>query len=178
VLVALGAMVVAMPLAGAGAAEPTWATYKGRLIDVSRNWEGAHACAVLSPGDVRCFDNQAELERTLAKSAPVTSSLGSMSVDTIDAYCLNRSDLYLILYQDTSFGGNSLSFRDADTWFNLSDYSFDNITSSWKNNTYCDATAAADASGGGSTTTLGARSQATSMATGWDNVISSVEIVS
>lgn len=171
---------VPIPQAGAttqaGTPTGTWATYKGRFIDLSRDWGTAHACAVLSVTDIRCFDSQGELERTLNRAHVSTTSGAQLRPLTIDAYCLNRSDLWLILYDTSNFGGNSVSFRDTGTWFNLSSYSFDNVTSSWKNNTYCDATAAQNADGGGSLLTLAARSQATSMPTGWDDVISSVEI--
>lgn len=152
----------------------TPAVYKGRTIDLSRGWEGARACAVIRTGDIRCFDSEAEQWRELAKlrrpSGPV------VMMDDVDEYCLDRTDLFLILYENTSFGGASLSLNTANVWHDLASLSFDNMTSSWKNNTYCDATAATGTSGSGSTTTFASRSQNTDVGSTWNDVISSDRI--
>ena len=150
------------------------ATYKGRIIDFAGDWEGARACVVLRTDDIRCFASEAEQWRELAKlrrPSPPTATL-----EFVDEYCVDRTDLYVILYENTNFGGNSVSYNVADVWHNLS-MTMDNVTSSWKNNTYCDATAATGTNGGGSTLTLGARSQNTDVGSTWNDVISSVMIV-
>lgn len=151
----------------------TPAVYKGRVIDLAHGWNGAKACAVIKTGDVRCYSSEAEQWRELAKlrsPQPPTATL-----DT-DVYCLNRTDLYLILYENTNYGGASLSLNIADVWHNLSSYSFDDITSSWRNNTYCTATAATGTSGAGSQLSLAARSQNADVGTTWNDVISSAYI--
>lgn len=150
------------------------ATYKGRIIDVSRDWEGAKACAVLSAKDVRCFASEAEQWRELAE---LRRPGGQETMLLEDVYCLNRTDLFLILYEDTGFGGSSLSLAVADVWHDLASLSFDDITSSWKNNTFCDTTAATGTSGGGSTTTLAARSQNSDVGSTWNDTFSSVKIL-
>jgi len=179
-LLVLVVLVVAALLAGVDTASAdtyvigTPATYKGRIIDVSRDWGGAKACAVLSEHDVRCYASEAEQWRDLAKlRRPVDAELLLLE----DVYCLNRTDLFLILYENTSFGGSSLSLAVADVWHNLSSFSFDDITSSWKNNTYCDVTAATGTSGGGSQTTLGSRSQSSDVGSTWNDTFSSVKIL-
>lgn len=148
------------------------ATYKGRIIDFAGDWEGASACVVLRTDDIRCFASEAEQWRELAKlrrPSPATATLD------LDVYCLDRTDLYVILYENTSFGGNSVSYNVANVWHDLS-ATMDNVTSSWRNNTYCDATAATGTGGGGSTLTLAARSSNSDVGSTWNDVISSVRI--
>jgi hypothetical protein len=171
ILVALLGSPVADATAGE---EPTTpALYDGRIIDLAVSWEGASACAVLSATDARCFDSQEELETELGASAARAEAAMSL----LDTYCLNRTDLLLTLYADTNYGGSSLNLVVADVWHDLSSYSFDETMSSWKNNTYCDATAAWNAAGGGTQTTLGARNQASTVGS-WDNNASSVYLTS
>ena len=164
-----------MAHATAGEEPTTPALYNGRIIDLAVSWEGASACAVLSATDARCFDSQEELETELG--APVGRAEAEAAMLLLDTYCLNRTDLFLTLYADTNYGGTSLNLVVADVWHDLSSYSFDETMSSWKNNTYCDVTAAWNAAGGGTQTTLAARSQASSVGS-WDNNTSSVYITS
>lgn len=150
----------------------TPALYRGRVIDLAKDWQGAQACAVLGRGEVRCYDSEAEQWRDLGRRPQQPTALLEL-----DTYCLNRNDLYLVLYSDTNYGGTSVSFNAADVWHDLSGVSFDNVTSSWRNNTYCDATAATGTSGGGTTMTMAARSQNADVGSTWNDVISSVKIL-
>lgn len=170
----------ALTPAAAHAAPQTAARYHGHIIDLASGWHGAQACAVLSGTDVRCFDSQAELERALhfGQGLRAGGGTGGVTPSTIDTYCLNRSDLWLTIYESTSFGGRALSFRDTGYWQNLSAYSFDNMMSSWVNSTYCDALASVDADGGGSWLTMAARSSNSNVGSSWDNVASSIFITS
>ncbi|MDQ1436695.1 MAG: hypothetical protein QOK43_324 [Acidimicrobiaceae bacterium] len=168
-------MVFIGPVSAGAETKGAAAHYEGRMIDLGADWEGAQACVVDGPDDVWCYRTQADMEEAMDGRADATLARLD-STDTIDAYCINRSDLYLILYENTGFGGRSVSFRDTSTWFDLATYSFDDITSSWKNNTYCDATAATGTAGAGSTLTLTARSSNTDVGATWTDVISSVYI--
>lgn len=169
-LVLVGAVAVGTGSAGA---EPTYANYKGKTIDLSVDWEGAQACAVLE-ASIECYDSQAELESALGSGSE--TSAATSSLDTVTSYCLGNSTLWLTLYDDTSFGGRSLNFRDAGIWQNLSAYTFDNSMASWVNNTYCDALAAWDANGGGSWLTMTARSSSANVGSTWNNNASSIYI--
>ena len=172
--VALATLLIVTPPASSNPPPETPARYKGRTIDLAKDWEGAQACLVLSSkrGDVRCFATEAEMRRELATGARRISPLGT----ELDTYCLNRNDLALTLYTDTNYGGSSVSFVAANVWHNLSGYSFDDITSSWRNNTYCDATGATGTGGTGSTLTMAARSQNPDVGSTWNDVLSSVRI--
>jgi hypothetical protein len=150
------------------------ATYKGRIIDFARDWEGARACVVLRTDDIRCFASEAEQWRELAKVRRPAPPTATLEFDPV--YCLDRTDLYVIFYENTGFGGNSVSVNEASVWKDLSVIGLDNAMSSWKNNTYCDATAATGSGGGGSTLTLAARSQNTDVGSTWNDLISSVKI--
>jgi hypothetical protein len=180
-------LIVAFTLAGGlwpvpAKAEPTSkATYHGRTIDLSKSWEGAQACAVLSDEDVRCYDSQAELEKEL-RSAPendkasvAAAPAGNGGVSTL-SYCLGLSTLWLTLYENTGFGGRALNFRDEGFWQNLSTWSFDNQMSSWDNNTYCDAYASWDANGGGAWLTMSALSSNSNVGATWNNQASAIYI--
>lgn len=156
-----------------GEAVPTGrALYRGRVINLARSWEGARACAVLTPREIRCYDSEAEQWSDLARRGWRTPTAELELV----TYCLNRDDLPLTLYENTSYGGTSLSLYEANTWHDLSSLGFDNMTSSWRNNTYCDATAATGTGGTGSTLTLAGRSQDSDVGSTWNDVISSVQI--
>lgn len=156
----------------AHADEGSMATYDGRQIDLSSDWEGAQACAILVTGNY-CFDSQEELEAELGGEDSLAAS--SVDSESLLTYCNGNGSLWLVLYENTSFGGRSLSFRDQGIWQNMSTYSFDNQMSSWDNNTGCTAYAAVDANGGGTWLTMTASSSATSVGT-FDNLTSSIYI--
>jgi hypothetical protein len=181
----LGAVVVGA--APAGAEGNHYANYKGTTIDLAEDWQGAQACAIVTDDDIECFDSQAELESALAfgdgegsgdNEAAAAAASSTSSLTTLSTYCIGRSDLWLTLYDDTGFGGRSLNFRDAAVWQNLSTYTFDNAMGSWANNTFCDALAAWDASGGGSWLTMTARSSNSNVGATWNNQASSIYIYS
>jgi hypothetical protein len=181
VVLAANAVVGVRPAAAA-----TPAKYHGRTIDVSKDWEGAMACAVLSPGDVQCFDSQAELEEALGgggqdaargnTSAASSDSASAASPMTASSYCLGLSTYWLVLYEHSSFGGRSLSFRDQTVWQDLTAYTFNDQMSSWINNTFCDAYASWDTGGGGVWLTMSARSSSTYVGATWNDQASSIYI--
>lgn len=174
VVVLVASMVVGLGNAAADArAIRTPASYKGRVIDLAHSWEGAKACAVVARGDIRCFDSEAEQWRELARLRRPSPATATMEFAT---YCVDRTDLWVVLYENTNFGGSSISVNEMGYWHELSSIGLDNMMSSWKNNTYCDATAATGAAGGGSLLTLTARSQSSDVGSTWNDVVSSVKL--
>jgi hypothetical protein len=133
-----------------------------------------NACAVLDPDTVWCFDTEAEME---AATASLGGARAARDGADADAYCNGQSGLWLYLYEGLNMTGRVVKFRDVSVWFNLSAYGFDNITSSWRNETYCKANLAEFASGGGTWLVLAARSQSSQVTSTWDNRGSSVYLV-
>lgn len=154
--------------------DPGVASYEGRRIDLSRGWQGAGACAVLSTDDVRCYDTEKEMNDALAAEEQPSSAAAVEGASAAAAYCAGRSDLWLTLYEHASFGGRAVSFRDPGYWQNLSTWGFDKAMTSWRNNTYCLAYAAEGAGGGGAWLNLPARSSSANVGTAWNDRASSV----
>jgi hypothetical protein len=95
------------------------------------DWRGNTACAVVAIDDVRCFATIADMERA---TSPRPLEAGSTSAESTSApaasYCHGRSDLWLYLYEFSSYGGRVLKFRDVGYWQNLSAWGFnDQMTS-------------------------------------------------
>jgi hypothetical protein len=171
-----GAMIVPAFGHAAGAASSdggATATYDGRQIDLADGWQGAHACAVLSPSDVRCYDSQAEMKDALGASAQQNPAAKLSPL----AGCV-PSGTFVTLYSGTGFGGDSLSFAGTGGWANLAPYGFDNDMESWQNTTNCGATVADGTNGGGAQLTLAARSSSSNVGTSWKNRASSINVLS
>ncbi|MEN8040692.1 MAG: hypothetical protein ABFR95_04225 [Actinomycetota bacterium] len=159
----------AMPIASAGETNGVLAEFEGTMIDLAEDWGEATACHI---GDdvAMCFRSEADMDSWLESNSEART-LGPI---VIASSCLST----LRLYDGTGWTGSSLSLSTGSQWLNLSNYGFDQKTSSYK----IGACAAqfADLSGGGggwylsSLTT--AYSQYPSMQSGWDNDVSSVYI--
>jgi hypothetical protein len=172
---ALGAAAIPSTLAGGAVhaelapGNPDAAVYEGETLDLSESWGTARACAEL--GSVtECFDDETELlaaHPELRLAAPTKGGF----VTSLLAYCSTS----LRLYDGTSYAGTVLYLSTRGLVLNLSNYGFDNKTSSRRNGA-CAATLFSGASGGGSSLGIPANSQAASMPTGWNNVASSVYI--
>ena len=138
------------------------AYFEGDVIDLSEGWGEATACT--SDGATTlCFRTEAEMDEETGEFPGAEGLLACTSS--------------LRLYRSTSYGGGVLQLTSQFTYINLSLYSFDNDTSSYKVGA-CDSYFYDGANGGtplypGTTT---ASSSATSMASGWDNRVSSVYI--
>jgi hypothetical protein len=152
-------------------AGPSIATFEGGSIDLRDGWGEATACT--SDGNsTECFRTEKELDKYLAEgSSQDAQQAGGGFV--IDAVCSTA----LKLYTNTSYGGTVLALSTRGVFHNLANWSFDNVTSSYKVGT-CSATFYDGANGGGAVypgnTSAGA--SATSMLSGWDNRVSSVYI--
>ena|SRR5258706_10809239 len=154
----------AIPLKGG----PSIATFEGTLIDLRDGWGEARACT--SDGaTTACFRTERELDDYLGVVDEIAQSIpGGLSIQAICSSALR-------LYSGTSFGGSVLSLSTRGILFNLSNWGFDNVTSSYKvgacNSTFYDGANAGAPIYPGSTT---AGTWASTMVAGWDNRVSSV----
>lgn len=156
------------------ASEPWVAEYEGEEIDLRFGWETAKACAT-DGVTTTCYDSEAEMAAALGSVATATPdpSAPAGSSGLLRASCSS----YLRLYTGTNYTGSVLALTTRLWVLNLSDYGFNNVTSSYKvggcSSTFYDlSNAGGTVYGGGS----GAWDQAASMPSGWDNRISSVWI--
>lgn len=153
---------------------PWVAEYEGDEIDLRFGWETARACAT-DGVTTTCYDTEAEM----------TAALGSVAAATPDAAAPQGSSgllrascsSYLRLYTGTNYTGSVLALTTRLWVLNLSDYGFNNVTSSYKvggcSSTFYDlSNAGAPIYGGGT----GAWAQSATMNSGWDNRVSSVWI--
>jgi len=174
-LVAATLLVGAVGLPGASLAAPgqpgpgdmvTPAWLEDHWIDMASGWEDAVACSVEPTGNT-CYRTMAAFD---AAVAPVPLK-GVVALGL--SYCSST----VRLFDGTSYTGLTISLNIRSTNINLSAYSFDNVTSSYKIGA-CDSEFFMGANGSGSlypgNTDAGA--QASSMVTGWSNQVSSVYI--
>ncbi len=163
-------------------AEATLALFEGELIDMSRDWEGAAACMVW-PAAIdtpECFRTEVEMDKRIAELESKLPQVEARPHQDLDAatmgvtYCSSS----VRLYDGTSYTGSALYLRGRQVWYNLVDSGFNQKTSSFKIGA-CSAYFADLAGGTGDwypTSQTQAYDVATSMATGWNNDVSSVWI--
>lgn len=138
------------------------ATFEGRTIDLSKGWGSATACST-DGVNTTCYRSAHQM--ATAQSVPAVALAASVCIPSVN------------LYSGTKFTGLVLNINSHGGPTALSQYGFDNITSSYAIG-YCDAvfydgTTNTSSVYPGPTT---AYSSATSMLTGWDNRISSITI--
>lgn len=151
--------------------DPSMASFEGGYLNLRNGW--GHATACTSDGvTTECFRTEKELDQYLTQ---VVSQAGSQSLGDVGIQSVCSTTLRL--YSGTSFGGSVLALSTRLAFVNLSAFSFDNVTSSYRVGA-CSSTFYDGASGGAPTypgnTSAGA--SATSMLSGWDNRVSSVFI--
>ncbi|MBQ1022814.1 peptidase inhibitor family I36 protein [Micromonospora sp. C95] len=112
--------------------DPSLASFQGRTIDLSKSWQGAQVCAVLSRSEVRCY---ATNEQATADLAPRISSTGTTrSAGPIGTFAWNGCDnSWICIWEHASFQGRKLQFND-EYWHDLDEWGFKDQTSSWTNN--------------------------------------------
>lgn len=114
---------------------PAIATFEGRTLNLAESWAEARACLVWRQGGVlECFRSEQALEAREAQLAPRRAEQEESTSSTTVAsysYASYSCSSSLRLYDYTSYGGRQLSFWDRGYWQNLSDYGFDNSTSSY-----------------------------------------------
>ena len=148
----------------AGTPTPWLADYEGDTIDLRNGWDGARAC--YSDGVVStCFDDEAAM---LAATGDGTTTSGWRR-----AACSSS----VRLYSGTSYSGSVLWLSTQFSFLNLSNYGFNNITSSYRigacGSTFYDLNNGGAPQYGGATW---AGASSASMLAGWDNRVSSVFI--
>ena len=153
------------------------ASFEGRTIDLAADWEGAAACLVWRQGGVlQCFRDAAELdalEARLSKGRHAAEPELTASIAAYSGMCGSS----LRLYEHNYYGGRKLSFWDRGYWQNLSDYGFEDRTSSYIVGA-CYVHLAEHANGGGwwySGPTYPYAGEPV-MGVGWQDVISSIYI--
>lgn len=128
------------------------ATFEGRTIDLAGDWGGARACLVWRQGGiVECFRNAEALDAREAQLAPRRAAPGrpgSEPTGAVTAHYSASCSSSLRLYEHNWYSGRRLSFWDRGFWQNLSDYGFEDRTSSYIVGG-CWAYLAEHASGGG-----------------------------
>jgi hypothetical protein len=153
-------LVLMLPAFAGPSSTAVIANFEGTKINLTLGWGQAAACT--SDGArTDCFRTEAQMDRFLGRQARLTLDCSSS----------------LRLYSNSGFGGSVLNLTARGSWLNLSNYGFDNVTSSYSVGA-CDSYLASGASGGGSwypgPTTAGSSSG--TMLAGWNDVISSVYI--
>ena len=160
---------------------PAMATFEGRVIDLSKDWEEARACLVWRQGGVlECFRTPEALDARAARLSPEHAGRPDSqdSADTMSFYASSAScSSYLRLFDYNHYGGRALWFKDRGYWQNLWDYGFEDRTSSYAVGG-CYAHLAEHAWGGGwwypgPTYPYAGESE---MAWDWQNTISSIYI--
>ncbi len=168
-VVLLTAAVAGLAIPGAATGSDTQgqvAVFEGDLVDLSISWGGATACVVSDDGSAECFDSEGEMEERIEEMDAARGLTASNAVCSTPVR----------LYDGTNYTGAVLALRGRATWVNLSGHGFSNRTSSFRMGT-CSGYFADLNNGGGSwyseSSTTAGRS-VLSMASGWDNRISSV----
>lgn len=148
------------------------ATYEGRTIDLRNGWGSATACLVSSTGTT-CFDSEKELDAQLVSMAPVLDAAAVSGFRSAAAAVSCGSSVRL--YSGISYTGSVLAIIDRYTVINLASLGYSNVTTSFKVGacaaTMWDGTTGSGAVYPGSTS---AGAVAASMATGWNDRVSSV----
>lgn len=136
------------------------ATFEGTTFDMARGWGDASACHVTDTG-AACYRTESAMERAIGEIPPAERA----------ANCSTS----LRLYDGTSYTGAVISLSTRQSVLSLSTFGFDNRTSSYRVGA-CSASlynGIGTSKYGGNTL---ANASATSMASGWNDVISSVVI--
>ena len=163
--------------------QPAIASFEGRSIDLSADWEEARACLVWRQGGVlECYRTPEALEARAARLSPERAgrpgSPGSQGPgETLYAASSYSCSSSLRLFDYTYYGGRELWFWDRGYWQNLWDYGFDNRTSSYAVGA-CYAHLAEHSWGGGwwyPGPTYPYAGEPV-MSSGWSNVVSSIYI--
>ncbi len=153
------------------AGDASEAVFGGAVIDLADGWGSAGACAELGDS-VECYRTEPEL---LAAHPELVADVAfGLDSGVVAAAACSSS---LRLYRLTGYGGSALYLTTRSVVQNLSSFGFDNDTSSYRVGA-CSAAfySGANLSGSQYPGSTGANAAASSMAGGWDNLVSSVII--
>jgi hypothetical protein len=167
------------PTAGADpvTGDPTHTWFEGAEIDLSKSWGEANACMVFDD-HTECFRTEAEmLEAYTDEPRAATQDSRSSAKAEVGFSVQSTCSTTLRLYRLTGYGGQVLMLATRGVFTNLSNYAFDNDTSSYRVGA-CSSTFYAGTGGGGSVYggNTWANAVSASMLSGWDNTVSSVYI--
>ena len=99
------------------------ASYNGATIDLSQGWGTATIC-VVAPSGTNCFANQHDYQAWTDAQPKTSASLLAATTSS----CSSGFQLY----ENIDYGGRELIIYDESIWINLSNYSFNDIVSSYK----------------------------------------------
>lgn len=152
------------------ASAASFAGFEGRTIDLRSGWGAATACQT-DGHTTQCWATEAEMDRAIGAMPVGTPATDGQSNTAALATCSSS----LRLYSGLSYTGSVLALTSTGTLINLSTYGFDNTTTSYKVGA-CSALFYDGANGSGSQYpgSTSAFSQSASMATGWNDRVSSV----
>ena len=159
------------------ASETSIATFEGREIDMSKNWEGADACWIDEVGKAACFRTESEMDRALvAAGHDIALTNSPTKADKREGARAASCSSSLRLYRNNYYGGGVVYLSQRGYWINLSWYGFDNVVSSYRVGG-CSTTFRSGSYGTGTTYWGGTWAWASkSSMSGWNNVLSSVLI--
>lgn len=103
------------------------AEYNGRTINLAESWEGAQYCGVYGPGDVHCFDTEAEM---IEYEGGDPNGFGTESLSDCPSGVFTNE--WYCLFEHSNHQGRMLKFKDTGCQ-SLADFGFSNMTSSWAN---------------------------------------------
>jgi hypothetical protein len=151
--------------------EPWIADYEGEVVDLRFGWDGAGACQT-DGIETTCYDTEEEMLASIP-----SSDLTPSSTPGISGFARISCSSYLRLYSGPYYTGSVLALTTRYTVLNLSNYGFNNVTSSYRVGG-CDSYFYDYSSGGGLQYSgpTWAWSLSTLMNSGWDNRVSSVYI--
>ncbi len=156
--------------------ESVIATFGDETLDLSKDWGDARACMVLeeAPDEPECFRSEAEMDVRLTDVGRGDETRRYASIGQKSAFANCWSSLRL--YDGGWYTGQVLYLSTRNAWLNLSNYGFNQKTSSFKIGA-CDSYLADFNNGGGAWYNVAAtRAWQTrgSMGGGWNNDVSSV----
>ncbi len=150
--------------------EPWIAEYEGEEVDLRFGWDGARACQTDGIETI-CYDTEAEMLAALGGDAAVTAPVSGTGFRR--ASCGS----YLRLYTGSNYSGSVLALTSQYVYLNLSNYGFNNVTSSYRvggcSSYFFDLSSGGPPQYGGATW---AWAESASMNAGWDNRVSSIYI--
>lgn len=147
------------------------ATFEGEAIQLDEDWGDATVCVVTENG-TECFRTVEEADDSTRESSFSLLMDDGATTESMSAWCWVR------LYDYTNYYGRELWLEVHNRYLNLSLWSFDNRTSSYRVGS-CNSTFRSGSNGSGSTYPgdTSAWGNAPSMVSSWwDNQVSSVAI--
>lgn len=109
------------------------ASFEGRTINLAVSWEGATICAAVSQDDIRCARDEDTLRRDVTRASRSSGSGEFQAAAT----CKGQGWRWIRLYEHSYYQGRTFLMNDTNFWYNLGWAGFNDIVSSWWNDTGC-----------------------------------------